>query len=551
MEYTDYSNLLPTQPPKGAIEFCQQKGKLIGDLLIYEAAYVKNPLTEKNEKMVKVKCTACGETYYLDYVSSYACRAGYAPASFGFFNYSLNENVISGDSTICPECGAEVEAKHIQNFYNGVCRMTSCHLMTVHTIENHPALLTWFMEYIIDRYGEKRIRAYMYEAYVYEKKKCLKYKGYGSYFYNTTFLNNWRPVKRCIDTFGDSAFLLPFNDDIFVGTEFENSKVEIFAKVKSPHIISYMKLYQKHKNVENLVMQGFSKQINHLIANTGGGISIRKWSSNIEGIDWKKARPHEMLGLDIEAYRIAKSQNWTMSQIKFFKAHYKKKDWEFLTADNLKTVEAYSAYNIEELIRRNLPVLKILKYLNRQKELNPENMALLSIGYYRDYIDTCKKLDIDVTKQNVLFPKNLVSRHDAVTAQYKSAKDEILSRKIAERVPYLSHFCFEADGILIKPAGSHQELINEGSELGHCVATYAERHAEGKTTIFFIRKTDEPDKPFYTLEFNFTRQTVEQNRGRHNCARTDEVRAFEEKWLKFTKKKIKELEKNGKSVNAA
>lgn len=50
MEYTDYSDLLPTQPPEGAIEFCQQKGKLIGDLLIYEAAYIKNPLTEKNEK---------------------------------------------------------------------------------------------------------------------------------------------------------------------------------------------------------------------------------------------------------------------------------------------------------------------------------------------------------------------------------------------------------------------------------------------------------------------------------------------------------------------
>lgn len=551
MEYTDYSELLPTQPPEGAIEFCQSKGKLIGDLLIYEAAYVRNPITEKNTKKVKVKCTACGEIYYLDYVPAGGCSRHYSSAPFGFFNYDLKTNVISGDVTMCPECGAEAVAKHIQNFYGGTHRMPSCHLMTVHKIENRPALITWYMEYVIDRYGEKHIQTRMYEAYVFEKRKCLKYKGYNYAFWKMHFNNHWKGVNRALDTYGKSDFLLPFEDDIFIGTDFENSKFEIFSKIKEPHLISYMKLYQKHKNVENLITQGFSEEIDELISRTGGGQNIRMWSSNIEGIEWEKKRPHEMLGLDIEAYRVAKAQKWTMSEIEFYRSHCDTNQWSFLKPENLKLVYSYGYREVLMLIDRRLPVLKVLKYLNKQKEMYPQGNGLIGVGYYRDYIDTCKKLDIDRAKQNVMFPKSLIARHDAVMAQLNFKKSEILNRQIEERLPYLDNFCFEADGLLIRPAGSHQELIDEGATLHHCVATYAERHAKGSTTIFFIRKADKPDESFYTLEFNFNNQSVEQNRGKHNCARTDEVKAFEEKWLKFAKKKIKELKKNGKSVDAA
>ncbi len=551
MEYKDYLELLPLEPPAGSIEYCQSKGKLIGDLMIYEAAYVKDPITEKNEKKVKVKCTACGETYYLDYASAGGCSRGYNPAPFGFFNYDLKTNVISGDATMCPECGAEATAKHIQVFYNGYYRMHSCHLMTVHKIDNQPALLTWFMEYTILRDGTKVIKTYPYEAYVYEKRKCFKFKGYESAFYYMHFTDYWRSVARSDDCFGKADFLLPFKKDIFYGTEFENSKIEIFAKVANPHLISYMKLWQKHKNVENLVMQGFSSGINHLISKTGGGMNVRRWSSNIEGIEWSETRPHLMLGLDIEAYRFAKVEHWSMDEIEFYRSHCNTKDWEFLKPENSKRIKSYGTHNISELIKRNLPVMKVLNYIEKQQRLFPENKDLLRINYYCDYIDYCRKLGFDISKPSVLFPKSLQRRHDDVIAQFRFKESAILNQKISERLPYLENFVFEADGLIISPARSHKELIDEGEALNHCVASYSERHSEGKTTIFFIRKETEPDNPFFTLEFNFKNQYVVQNRGNRNCARTDEVKAFEEKWLDFVRKKKKELEKNGKSVNAA
>lgn len=550
MKYTDYSELLPLEPPEGAVEYCQSKGKLVGDLLIYEAAYITNPITEQKEEKVKVKCTACGETYYLDYVLAGGCSRGYRSAPFGFFNYDLKTNVISSDTTRCPECGAPAEAKYINNFYKEYWPLSSCKLTTVEKVNGIPILTNWKLELQIYRSGAKEILVSPWEAYVFERKRCLKYTKY-RYWWSNNIEGEWILKEKCIDTYGKSEFVLPFKKDLLNDTVLENSKLDIFAKSKEPYMLSYLRLYQRHSNVENLVMQGFSESINYRLSQTGGGSHIQKWSSNIEGIDWTKKRPHEMLGVDIETYRIAKSDGWNLADIDFYREHKTAKGWDFLTPELIKTVKAYSTWSIEQLITRNMPVVKILRYLDKQREKYPDNKSRIDIRNYLDYLDTCEDLEIDITKTSTLYPKNLNDRHDAVTKQQKFKESEELNRKFFARQEYLDNFAFETDGLLIRSAKSQKELIEEGEALDHCVARYADRHANGDTTIFFIRKADEPDTSFFTLEFDFKTNTVRQNRGRRNCARTDEVKAFEEKWLSFVNKKIKELKKNGKSVNAA
>ena len=44
------------------------------------------------------------------------------------------------------------------------------------------------------------------------------------------------------------------------------------------------------------------------------------------------------------------------------------------------------------------------------------------------------------------------------------------------------------------------EIQQEGLTLHHCVGGYAYSHESGATTIMFLRKKSEPDKPFYTIE---------------------------------------------------
>ena len=50
-----------------------------------------------------------------------------------------------------------------------------------------------------------------------------------------------------------------------------------------------------------------------------------------------------------------------------------------------------------------------------------------------------------------------------------------------------------------------------------------ERVRKGETMIFFIRRKEAPEKPYYTLEWH---GKVVQCRGSHNCDMTPEVKAF-------------------------
>lgn len=102
-------------------------------------------------------------------------------------------------------------------------------------------------------------------------------------------------------------------------------------------------------------------------------------------------------------------------------------------------------------------------------------------------------------------------------------------RRLLKKYTYVAH------GLLIRPAASQRELTAEGDALHHCVGTYGERHAAGKTAIFFIRRMDRPRESYFTLELDEKKLEVRQNRGNHNCSRTPEVEAFEREWLEWVR----------------
>ena len=99
----------------------------------------------------------------------------------------------------------------------------------------------------------------------------------------------------------------------------------------------------------------------------------------------------------------------------------------------------------------------------------------------------------------------------------------------------LRKYSYVANGLLIRPAASQQELTAEGNALHHCVGTYGKRHAVGETAIFFIRRTARPRESYYTLELDEKKLEVRQNRGARNCPRAPEVEAFEKEWLAWVR----------------
>ena len=157
-----------------------------------------------------------------------------------------------------------------------------------------------------------------------------------------------------------------------------------------------------------------------------------------------------------------------------------------------------------------------------------------------------EELKIKVTEQN-RFPHKLHNAHDSLARRIKENKTKKKCEQYRQRYDLLSKFIFESDGLLIRPCQTDSELFNEGKVLDHCVYTYATRHCEGETAIFFVRKAKAPSTPFYTLEFDEKKLEIRQNRGYKNNINKPKdpaVTQFEKKWLDFVKK-LKEKE-NGK-----
>ena len=153
-----------------------------------------------------------------------------------------------------------------------------------------------------------------------------------------------------------------------------------------------------------------------------------------------------------------------------------------------------------------------------------------------------KELGLDLTEPRVLMPKNLTAAHDAavelrnaITREEKERKErEADERYRDERYDDLNRrYSFSDGDYLVRPPENAAEIINEGKALHHCVGGYAARHLEGKTTILFIRRTDAPDEPFFTVEMNIDSNwaKIRQIHGLHNRAPDKELDGFVDIWL--------------------
>lgn len=107
-----------------------------------------------------------------------------------------------------------------------------------------------------------------------------------------------------------------------------------------------------------------------------------------------------------------------------------------------------------------------------------------------------------------LCPLNELERfHDYViqlsTTIVQQLKEKEYKRRTKEQkkvVELRQQFEYEDEEYIIRLPKTEQEILDEGKELKHCVGGYAHRCFMGDTTIMFLRKKSEPEKPFYTIE---------------------------------------------------
>ncbi|KEQ25555.1 PcfJ domain-containing protein [Paenibacillus tyrfis] len=183
-------------------------------------------------------------------------------------------------------------------------------------------------------------------------------------------------------------------------------------------------------------------------------------------------------------------------------------------------------------------------YIERQKRKNSRVFGSRAnvVSMWKDYMQQCEALGLDLTRNEVVFPHNLYTAHESTTSQVKIKISEIEAQRIAKRVAELEQYRFEMDGYIIRPALSGDEIIKEGKALRHCVGGYAERHAKGETNIFMLRKVADPDQPYFTLELKDGK--IKQAYGYQHQQPTGDLKALIE-----TFKKLKVEKRSGQKIN--
>lgn len=174
---------------------------------------------------------------------------------------------------------------------------------------------------------------------------------------------------------------------------------------------------------------------------------------------------------------------------------------------------------------------RVLWYLQSQKKSKKSFAARLNL--YRDYLDMATSLGCNMKKKAILEPRDLKSQHDLLSSQIAAQKQEkensLLPQAIENGLYWWAREYANEDFLVVYPQ-TRNDFITEGQSLNHCVgsANYYDRHVLGRQMVFFIRRTGQPEKPFFTTEIDMEDGRIRQLYGFSNCSAPKEVRGFVE-----------------------
>lgn len=292
----------------------------------------------------------------------------------------------------------------------------------------------------------------------------------------------------------------------------------------SQRLITYMSEFLKYHAIELLEKAGFET----VVMNRASGAKTR--AMNVKGKDLRS-----ILRLNKAEIRYLKERDPSTRDLENIRMI--RKYWPAARIEDIEDIcRAFPRYLRDEtvnLISKEAEWPKVLKMLIEECRATGDTYTVQDYGDYLGWINT---LGIRKDKR-VIYPKNFGKAHDTVMEQYEEAKDSIKVEafKTAEASITGMTEPFVLGDLMIRPAASPAELQKESKVLNHCVRTYVDRVASGKTSILFIRKVEEPDKPWFTLELDCSGRVV-QCRGDHNRAYPEEVGVFIDKWMKWRKK---------------
>lgn len=428
----------------------------------------------------------------------------------------------------CQHCGKQVVAKSV-----GRGRKTlenkGCFIVYIAYKQRLYAFVIKAYQSFCDEEFEPDFYLSNQYLYVFEKNHMQRF----TWIYDSNLRHNiWRPLKsdkglpqsqwNYITNTGyeDSIAITP--EQIYE-TDLKYSEMETFSS-EAYIQIEYLIKYIKHNNLEYIVKAGFTDIAKDIVL---------RWN-DAKIIKWKSNNLLKMLGIRKQDINLVKLYN--IQELKVYQYAIKNMPNADNIAEIVRIIYRFGIDYIEEI--KNLTNLSINQIFSYAK-------TTLRLSQWKDYLYMASKLPGGIGE---IKPKNLQAAHDRVLTESNFFAKKQQEEQIQNRFKQLQPLLFETNELIMKAPESRTEIILEGKMLQHCVGGYVQRHADGKTNILFIRKKDEPDMPYFTIEVSNNYHIVQCHgyRNEATCAKPDEIIDFEKRYTEF----LEELKNERNQRNA-
>lgn len=256
----------------------------------------------------------------------------------------------------------------------------------------------------------------------------------------------------------------------------------------------YLRLYARDRKIEMLWKLDL------------GDVLLSKLRNHPVTTNWRGKNPWDYLR--IYKSRLKSVQKYGDIGLKLYQAerasgeHWNDEEAEFLAMINLRTddIRFFERFMTVRQLKN-----RIEEYANHKT-----NKLRDTATTYRDYLRMREENGYDMTNSVYIHPKDLTRAHNAMLLEQDKKKSDKRRQEAEEKYDLIPKrfkdakkvYGWEAGCLVIRPATSASEIIDEGRLLHHCVGgdDYLNKHNTAKSTILFMRYKNTPDIPYVTVE---------------------------------------------------
>ena len=299
----------------------------------------------------------------------------------------------------------------------------------------------------------------------------------------------------------------------------------------------YLYLWQTYPVLEQIVKAGLFQLVDDILEYRA-----------TDAIKRKGRKPTEFLSVTKKEFRRLRDMNGGEKELKWLQ--FEKSSGRIIKDEEIYWMakEELEPKDLQFVLDR-MSICQVRHYLVKQSEKSGDDISHI-LQVWKDYLSMAGKLRLDVYDSIIYRASDLQRRHSEAVIQMEEKKKEIRRRELEEKyvgfqeqlIALKEKYEFSAGEYQIVAPKSIDDILYEGDTLHHCVNktdNYFDRIASKESYILFLRKKENLEVPFYTLEVE-PDGTIRQKRAEFDRQNKDidEVTSFLRLWQKEIQKRL-------------